>query len=265
MLAALYLAAQMGTGLGTGKILQRCLQAKQKGENEVNKRFAIIGASKGVGLALAKQLSEQGDEVLAFNRTANEPGGLANVTTFEFDAEDAESFPAVAGAVDGLVYCPGTINLKPFHRLTEQDFLNDLRVNLLGAVAVIQKLLPNLKEAERSSVVLFSTVAVQTGMGFHASIAAAKGAVEGLTRSLASEFAPKIRVNCIAPSLTDTPLAARLLNTPEKRDASAARHPLNAIGDPADIAAAAAFLLSDASAWMTGQILHIDGGMSSVR
>lgn len=231
----------------------------------MNKRFAIIGASKGIGLELARQLSERGDEVLAFNRTANEPGGLQNVTTYEFDAENADEFPPIEGAIDGLAYCPGTINLKPFHRLTESDFLNDLRVNLLGAVAVIQKLLPNLKAAETSSIVLFSTVAVQTGMGFHASIAASKGAVEGLTRSLASEFAPKIRVNCIAPSLTDTPLAERLLSSPEKREASAARHPLKAIGDPAEIAAAAAFLLSDQASWMTGQILHIDGGMSSVR
>ena len=135
----------------------------------------------------------------------------------------------------------------------------------MGAIAVIQKLLPNLKQAETSSIVLFSTVAVQTGMGFHASIAASKGAIEGLARSLASEFAPKIRVNCIAPSLTDTPLAERLLNSPEKREASAARHPLKAIGAPADIASAAAFLLSDQASWMTGQILHIDGGMSSVR
>ena len=231
----------------------------------MNKRFAIIGASKGIGLELAKQLSERGDEVLAFNRTVNEPSGLQNVTTYEFDAETDDVFPQIEGAIYGLVYCPGTINLKPFHRLTEADFLNDLRVNLLGAVAVIQKLLPNLKQSESSSIVLFSTVAVQTGMGFHASIAASKGAIEGLARSLASEFAPKIRVNCIAPSLTDTPLAERLLNSPEKREASAARHPLKAIGAPADIASAAAFLLSDQASWMTGQILHIDGGMSSVR
>lgn len=254
----------MGARLERRQVLQRGLQEKQKGENTVSKRIAIIGASKGIGLELARHLSENGNDVLAFNRTPNEPSGLKNVAAYEFDAAVAGDFPAVEGALDGLVYCPGTINLKPFHRLTEDDFLNDLRVNLLGAVNVIQKVLPNLKDAGSSSIVLFSTVAVQTGMGFHASIAASKGAVEGLTRSLASEFAPKIRVNCIAPSLTDTPLAERLLNTPEKRDASAARHPLKAIGNPADIAAAAAFLLSDASSWMTGQILHIDGGMSSI-
>lgn len=231
----------------------------------MNNKYVIIGASKGIGLELAKQLSARGDEVLAFNRTADEPQGLANVSTFEFDVTNASEFPAVTGPIDGLVYCPGTINLKPFHRLTEKDFLDDFRVNFLGAVTVIQKLLPNLKEAEIASIVLFSTVAVQTGMGFHASVAAAKGAVEGLTRSLASEFAPKIRVNCIAPSLTDTPLAERLLNTPEKREASAIRHPLKSIGKPSDIASMAAFLLSDSGSWMTGQILHIDGGMSSVR
>ncbi len=231
----------------------------------MSKRYAIIGASKGIGLELAKQLSAQGDEVLAFNRTANEPGGLAKLSTFEFDAKDAGSFPAVAGPIDGLVYCPGTINLKPFHRLAETDFVEDFNVNVLGAVRAIQGLLSNLKESQNASIVLFSTVAVQIGMGFHASIAAAKGAVEGLTRSLASEFAPNIRVNCIAPSLTDTPLAERLLNSPEKREASAARHPLKKVGEPGDIASMAAFLLSDEAGWMTGQIVHIDGGMSSIR
>ena len=115
--------------------------------------------------------------------------------------------------IDGLVYCPGSINLKPFHRLTEADFLTDWQINFMGAVKVIQQLLPALKKAEKPSIVLFSTVAVGTGMPFHASIASAKAAVEGLTRSLAAELAPKIRVNCIAPSLVQTSLAEKLVNT----------------------------------------------------
>ena len=135
----------------------------------------------------------------------------------------------------------------------------------MGAVKIIQQLLPALKKAEAPSVVFFSTVAVQTGMPFHASIAAAKGAVEGLARSLAAELAPKIRVNCIAPSLVQTSLAEKLVNTPEKIEAGGKRHALQRIGQPNDIAAMAEFLLSDKAGWITGQVLHIDGGMSTLK
>ncbi len=231
----------------------------------MNKRIAIVGASKGIGYALARRLATDGHTIEAFSRSEGDLAGLANVNFHQYDAAESLGFPEMIGPIDGLVYCPGTINLKPFHRLAETDFVEDFNVNVLGAVRAIQGLLPNLKEPQNASIVLFSTVAVQTGMGFHASIAAAKGAVEGLTRSLASEFAPNIRVNCIAPSLTDTPLAERLLNSPEKREASAARHPLKKVGEPDDIASMAAFLLSDEAGWITGQIIHIDGGMSSIR
>ncbi|MGB5530148.1 MAG: SDR family oxidoreductase, partial [Ignavibacteriaceae bacterium] len=159
----------------------------------------------------------------------------------------------------------GSINLKPFKSFKEQDYIDDFRINALGVVKVINHFLPNLKKSEKSSIVLFSTVAVQTGMPYHASIAMAKGAVEGLTRSLAAEFAPKIRVNAIAPSLTDTPMASKLLSNEEKKEASAKRHPLGSVGKPDEIANAAYYLLSDESSWVTGQILHIDGGMSSMR
>ncbi len=231
----------------------------------MKKRIVIVGASKGIGLALTRNLSSGGHSITALSRSEGVLSGLDNVTYHSFDATGSAEFPEISGVVDGVVYCPGSINLKPFHRLTEKDFADDLSINLLGAVKTIQKLLPNLKEADEPSIVLFSTVAVQTGMGFHASVSAAKGAVEGLTRSLAAEFAPKIRVNCIAPSLTDTPLAERLLNSPEKRDASAARHPLKKIGTADDIAAMAEFLLTGNSGWITGQILHVDGGMGSLR
>jgi NAD(P)-dependent dehydrogenase (short-subunit alcohol dehydrogenase family) len=167
--------------------------------------------------------------------------------------------------LDGLVYFPGSITLKPFHRLTREDFLHDFQVNCLGAAETIRQALPSLKAAPSASIVLFSTVAVAQGMPFHASIAAAKGAVEGLALSLAAELAPKIRVNVIAPSLTDTPLAGTLLNTEAKREAAAKRHPLQRIGDPGQVAELADFLLSDASAFMTGQILRPDGGLSSIR
>jgi NAD(P)-dependent dehydrogenase (short-subunit alcohol dehydrogenase family) len=165
-----------------------------------------------------------------------------------------------------VVYCPGSIRLRPFHRLKTQDFLSDLEINLLGAVKAIQACLPGLKKADApASIVLFSTVAVKTGMPFHASIASAKGAIEGLTRSLAAEFAPRIRVNAIAPSLTDTNLAKTLLSDDGKRTAAAERHPLKRVGTPADIAAAAKFLLDDSASWITGQIIAVDGGMGAIR
>jgi len=178
---------------------------------------------------------------------------------------NSDTFPSFDFELDGFVYCPGSINLKPFKSLKEQDYVDDFKINALGVVKVTNHYLNNLKKAEKSSIVLFSTVAVQTGMPYHASIAMAKGAVEGLTRSLAAEFAPKIRVNAIAPSLTDTPLANKLLSNDEKRAASSKRHPLNSIGDPVEIAKAASFLLSNDSNWITGQVMHIDGGISSLR
>ncbi len=234
-------------------------------ETVMKKHIVIVGASKGIGYALAKSLSTGGHSITAWNRSEGELAALENVNYEFYDAAESTDLPDVDGAVDGIVYCPGSINLKPFHRLTEKDFVDDFNINLLGAVRTIQKLLPNLKEADEPSVVLFSTVAVQTGMGFHASVSAAKGAVEGLTRSLAAEFAPKIRVNCIAPSLTDTPLADRLLNTPEKREASAARNPLQKVGTPDEVASMAEFLLTGNSSWITGQIFHVDGGAGSIR
>ncbi|MBP7376564.1 MAG: SDR family oxidoreductase [Pyrinomonadaceae bacterium] len=229
------------------------------------KTMVIVGASKGIGSALAQRLSNAGHSVIALSRTEGDTCDIPNVRSLEYDAIGEGDFPFIEGSVDGIVYCPGSINLKPFIRLTEKEFLTDLNINLLGSVKTIQSLLPNLKEAEDPSIVLFSTVAVQTGMGFHSSISAAKGAVEGLTRALAAEFAPKIRVNCIAPSLTDTSLAERLLNSEEKRVAVAGRNPLNKIGTPDDVAAMAEFLLTGGSRWITGQILHVDGGMGMLR
>jgi NAD(P)-dependent dehydrogenase (short-subunit alcohol dehydrogenase family) len=184
------------------------------------------------------------------------------VQPFDAAAPALENLPPV---LDGLVYFPGSITLKPFHRVTAQDFINDFQTNCVGAAAAIQAALPSLKASPAASIVLFSTIAVAQGMAFHASIAAAKGAVEGLTRSLAAELAPKIRVNAIAPSLTDTTLANALLNSDAKREAAAKRHPLQQVGHPDDVAKLTAFLLSDDSAFITGQILRPDGGLSSVR
>jgi 3-oxoacyl-[acyl-carrier protein] reductase len=168
------------------------------------------------------------------------------------------------GELNGLIYCPGSINLRPFNRLTEDDYINDFQLNVMGAVKCINASLKNLK-AGNGSVVLFSTVAVQQGMAFHASVAASKGALEGLTRSLAAEFAPSVRVNCIAPSLTETPLAEALLSNERKREASEQRHPLKRVGKPEDIASMAVHLMSENASWMSGQVISIDGGMSRLR
>ncbi len=226
------------------------------------KTTLIIGASSGIGRALAQLLLAKGETVISISRA--DPA-LTGVQHYTYDVTSAEALPAIAGPVDSLVYCPGSINLKPFRGLRPADFTTDFEVNVLGAVKCIQQFMPLLSASPMGSIVLFSTVAVQTGMPFHASIAASKGAIEGLTRSLAAEYAPKVRVNCIAPSLTDTPLATKLTNTPEKREAAANRHPLKQIGNADHIAALAAFLLSTEAAFITGQVIHADGGMSSVK
>lgn len=229
----------------------------------MSRTILMIGGNSGIGLATARLLKAQGVSLVVAART---PGPLAElgIPVQSFDAMDPSALE-LPPVLDGLVYFPGSITLKPFHRLTADDFLKDFQVNCLGAVAVLQAAMPALKAAPLASVVLFSTIAVRQGLAFHASIAAAKGAVEGLTLSLAAELAPKIRVNAIAPSLTDTPLAGTLLNSEVKKEAAAKRHPLQQVGDPADIAQLVSFLLSDASKFFTGQILRPDGGLSSVR
>lgn len=226
-------------------------------------KYLIIGGTSGIGLALTQQLIERGHEVwTASRRVTGEP--RANHLVFDALTDDAAAL-ALPDALDGFAYCPGSINLKPFHRLSDAEFLEDFQLNVLSAVRCTRALLPKLKASPRASIVFFSTVAVSQGMPFHASIAAAKGALEGITRSLAAEFAPVIRVNAVAPSLTDTPLAGRLLTSEEKRKASGDRHPLKRVGNADDIATAARYLLTPDSGWVTGQILAVDGGMSSVR
>ena len=230
------------------------------------KNIVIIGCGQGIGFAAAKILSENCN-VIGISKTQNSEVENLNIKFHPMDILsgnlDEINFPDI---VDGLVYAPGSINLKPFNRLSLEDFKNDFEINVLGAVKIVQKLLPNLKKSESASVVLFSSVAAKLGMPFHASIAASKNAVEGLAKSLAAEFsAQKIRVNAIAPSLTDTNLASQLLATPEKREASAKRHPLQRVGTAEEIAEMTAFLISDKSSWITGQIFGIDGGMGSVK
>jgi NAD(P)-dependent dehydrogenase (short-subunit alcohol dehydrogenase family) len=228
--------------------------------------YLIVGGSSGIGFEIVKILSSAGNKIYVMSRNPDKIEDADKITKISFDVTNLEEkFPPIEEPLKGIVYCPGTINLKPVKSFKPKDFSYDFNLNALGAARAIQSYLPNLTKEEGSSIVLFSTVAVQTGMAYHASVAMAKGAVEGLTKSLAAELAPKIRVNAIAPSITDTPLAERLLSTDEKRNASAKRHPLNKIGNPAEIANTVKFLLSDESSWITGQILRVDGGLSSIK
>ncbi len=229
----------------------------------MSRTFLIIGGNSGIGFATARLLKLQGNNVIAAARTAG-PLEEIGIPVQPFDATNPAPLD-LPPTLDGLIYFPGSITLKPFHRLTAQDFLHDFQVNFLGAVSALQAALPALKASSSASIVLFSTIAASQGMPFHASIAAAKGAIEGITLSLAAELAPKIRVNAIAPSLTDTPLAGSLLNSETKREAAAKRHPLQRVGDPEDVAHLVSFLLSDLSKSFTGQILRPDGGLSSIR
>jgi|TARA_B100001063_G_scaffold230103_1_gene242896 NAD(P)-dependent dehydrogenase (short-subunit alcohol dehydrogenase family) len=219
----------------------------------MEKKTLIVGGTKGIGKAILEELS--GHECYVISRSEST---LSN--HFMVDALTGE-LPEIDG-LTGIVYCPGSINLKPFHRLTQDDFIDDYQKNVLGAVRVLQFYFRTLKK-NKGSVVLFGTVASQQGMPFHASIAAAKGGLEALSRSLAAEWAPNIRVNTVNPSLTDTPLAEALLSTDQKRENAAQRHPLKKIGTPKDIAKAAVFCLEND--WVTGQTIGVDGGMSSVR
>jgi NAD(P)-dependent dehydrogenase (short-subunit alcohol dehydrogenase family) len=229
------------------------------------KTYLVVGGTSGIGLETTKVLSKD-NRVIVVSRTKRNLDEIQNVEFYSADVtKSIDELPQFNDSIDGLVYCPGSINLKPFKSLKLDDFQNDLEVNLIGAVKVINKYLNNLKSAEKSSIVLFSTVAVQTGMQYHASIASAKGAIEGLTRSLAAEFAPSIRVNCIAPSITDTPLAEKLLNNETKLKTSEERHPLKRIGNAKEIANLVEFLLSDSASFITGQIIKVDGGLSSIK
>jgi len=231
------------------------------------KNILVVGGSSGIGLSLVNLLAENGATVYNVSRTVSPywPGGIKHCSV-----DILGDISAVAGflpqQLHGLVYSVGSINLKPFTRLTEDDFLNDYRLNVLGAAKIIQQAIRPLKAAHQASIVLISSVAVHAGMSFHGSISGAKGAVEGMALSLAAELAPNnIRVNVVAPSLTDTPMAQALLNTPERQEASAKRHPLGKYGSPKDISSAIAYLLAAESAWMTGQVIGIDGGLGKLK
>lgn len=231
----------------------------------MTKNYLIVGGGSGIGKVISQKLAEAGHQVWAYSRNIKEADLPSSIHTFTYDVLEDEALGKMPDAIHGLVYCPGSINLKPFERMPLDAFRKELEINYLGAVKVLQQALPILKKTEGASVVLFSTVAVQNGLPFHSSIAGAKGAIEGLCRSLAAEYAPKVRFNAIAPSLTDTPMANALLSNDKKREANADRHPLKKVGQPEDIASMALHLLGDQGGWITGQVFKIDGGMSALR
>ena len=227
------------------------------------KNILMIGGSYGIGLPLVKILNKEFNVHVACR--TNDQLQSENVNFIKFDAlNDEFDNSVIPDEIHGFVYLPGSINLRPFKGLSVEAFKQDLEINLISLIKVLKTVMPKLVAADNSSIVLMSTVAVQRGMPFHTSVSASKGAIEGLTKSLAAEYAPKIRVNAVAPSIVDTPLANRFLNNDLKIEKSAQKHPMKRVGNSADIAETINFLLSEKSSWMTGQIIGVDGGTSTL-
>tara|TARA_Y100000385_G_scaffold50945_1_gene47740 strand:- start:4686 stop:5369 length:684 start_codon:yes stop_codon:yes gene_type:complete len=220
----------------------------------------IVGHRTGIGRSIAELMLNSGHSVLGISREVCDYSheNLTSLTCNIAEIDDS----LIPENLSGFVYCPGTINLKPFRSLKIQDFQDDFEINALGAASALQKVERSIKSG-KGSVILFSTVAVGQGMPFHASVAMAKGAVEGLGKSLAAEWAPNVRVNVIAPSLTDTPMASKLLGNESRRESSEQRHPLKSVGEPIDIAQMAKVLLE--SRWISGEIIGVNGGMGHIR
>ena len=230
-----------------------------------NKNIFIVGGSNGIGLSLIKEIYVKNNVYSASRNNTNLIDYDVNHIQYDSVNDEDLDISLLPDKIDGFVYCPGSINLRPFNALKIESFLEDYKINFLGAVKSLQKILPFMKKSDNASIVFFSTVAVSTGMPFHSSVSSSKGAIEGLTRSLAAEFAPKIRVNSIAPSIVKTNLSEKFLNSDLKLEKSGQRHPLGRIGKVEEISKLAAYLLSDNSSWITGQVIKIDGGIGSIR
>ncbi|CAD0005131.1 SDR family NAD(P)-dependent oxidoreductase [Flavobacterium salmonis] len=225
------------------------------------KNILIIGGSKGIGNAVLQQQLENNN---VFNISRNEPNiNHPNLTHFNLDVLKDE-LPDIEN-IDTLIYCPGSITLKPISGLSVDDFRNDFEINVIGAVKVIQKYLPVLKKGNLPSIVLFSTVAAKLGMPFHASIATAKAGVEGLVKSLGAELAPTIRVNAIAPTITETSLSASILRNDRMKENMIERHPMKSYLKPDEVANMVDFLISEKANSISGQVFEMDYGLVSFK
>ena len=225
------------------------------------RKIVVIGGSKGIGFAILQKLIDE-NQIVNISRSSPNLRHV-NLTHYTCDVL-VDDLPQLE-QVDSLIYCPGSINLKPISRLSLDDFRNDFEINVMGAVKAIQHYLPQLKKGNNPSILLFSTVAAKLGMPFHASVAAAKSAVEGLTKSLGAELAPTLRVNAIAPTVTDTELASKLLRNEKMIDNIVQRHPLKKYLNPTEVADMAEFLISSKSASLSGQVFEMDCGIVSFK
>lgn len=239
----------------------------------MSRKILIYGGTGGIGSAIGRLLQSGGDEVYLVSRDGNKSLDLVSRDGVHFISGDVTSegvfdrvMEEVGPELNGLVYAVGSINLGSLRRVGADDFIKDFQLNAMGAALAVKAALTPLKKGgEGSAIVLFSSVAAIQGFSLHTSVSMAKGAVSGLTLALAAELAPRIRVNAVAPSLTATSLAEKLLANPEAAEALAAQHPLKRLGTPEDIARQAVFLLSPEAGWISGQILSVDGGRSSLQ
>ena len=227
------------------------------------KNILIIGGSSGVGESLVKRLKANNNLISTYHKNPQE--NSENVNFYKYDViSGSPSILQIPEALDSIIYCPGTINLKPFNRYTEDELIDDFKINVLGFLKILSAFKRHLLNTDNPSIVLFSSVAAQKGIAYHTQVACSKGAIESLTKTLAAELAPKIRVNAIAPSLLDTPLADKFLNSELKIKNNIERHPLKKIGEANDISSMVEFLISDNAKWITGQVINIDGGLSTL-
>ena len=226
------------------------------------KNIVVIGGSKGIGKEIIKSQLEIGNKCYNLSRTDS---GINNSNLNEEKVDVLnDNLPEIEN-IDSVIYCPGSINLKPILQLKEEDFINDFNINVLGAIKTVKTYLNNLKRGNDPSLLFFSTVAVGQGMPFHSSVSVAKAGIEGLTKSLAAELAPTVRVNCIAPTITRTDMAQRILRNEKIEENIANKHPLKKICEAKDISDMAGFLISTNAKNITGQIMRVDGGMSTLK
>ena len=221
------------------------------------KNILLIGGSTGIGYELSKKLVDNNNVFISTRNTEIFNGTEINSHVLNLDEEfELDWLP---DQIDGFVYLPGTINLRPFKGIKPSTFMDDFNINVMGCVRILQKVLPRLQSADNPSIVLFSTVAVKLGMPFHSSVSASKGAIEGLTRSLAAEFAPKIRVNAVAPGLIDTEIHAKAGDA-SRVDRLMPSVPLGRIGSAEEVAKTVMWLLGDKSSYISGSVVPVSGG-----